>query len=50
MALQSMTELLDNGQLGLVARHIDTCFQVRKQHTQSDEPQPAPYPGFERYK
>lgn len=36
----------NSGQLGLVARHIDMCFQARKQHTQSDEPQLAPYPGL----
>ena len=44
MALQSMTELLDNGQLGLVARHMHICFQVRKQHTHSDEPQLSSLP------
>ena len=36
----------NSGQLGLVARHIDLCFQARKQHTQSDESQLAPYPGL----
>ena len=36
----------NSGQLGLVASHEDLCFQARKQHTQSDESQLAPYPGL----
>ena len=31
--------------LHLVARHMNVCFQARKQYTQSDESQRAPYPG-----
>ena len=32
--------------IGLVAKHLHVCFQARKQHVQSDEPQLAPYPGL----
>ena len=34
---------------GLVARHLHMCFQARKQHVQSNEPQLAPCPTHQTW-
>lgn len=37
----------NRGHMLVVACHVDLCFQARKQHTQSNETQLAPYPTLE---